>query len=295
MNRTSLILITSILLYGCTDYAEETKSVKAYCKSIPNKNCLGTADIYAMNLAVNHFGIAAMMSSKTKHCGSMRGIDALACNKEAFGDNTNLGLLALIKKEYSNSNKNNNTTIPQPKPSLSSENQNGNLLTELEGRDFSYTITKLEPKDAANTFTLMATTPSHTNRHPINDNPIYRDAKIISEPGNETIYPRTTVLVGSTKILSTSEDQEGYQITNLISLDDQPELLLVDIFKGGNSCNSSQHVLVVRSTNGFNASKPFGRCAASWWHEKQSNTTYLTYPATEYEPMEIIAIKKTPR
>lgn len=166
----------------------------------------------------------------------------------------------------------------------------GKVRLTLGGKTHTYKLLQLEPKDAAHVFQLMASQPAQTTQHPLNENPIFQDAEIVREPDGSPMYPKTSLVIGKQKILTTSAEDGTYEMRSLSSLETQPEILLMDTDAGGNGCASQAQVLLIRGEKGFQVTEAFGRCQISIFDDRERNTAYFVYPATESEPMEVLAL-----
>lgn len=210
-------------------------------------------------------------------------------NPQAWG----IQIPGIPKKQTTTAQK---TPVPAAFTPTTAKNSlaNGKVVFTLEGKDYTYKLIKLAPKDATKVFALMATQSAKTTQHPLNDNPLFQDVKIVQEK-IDSMYQATSLVVGGRKLFTSSPDHDklSYQMQGLSSLANQPELLLISVFEGGNSCDSQKQVLFSKGAKGYSATAAFGRCQVSWFDDKESGITYFAYPANESTPLEVMALTHT--
>lgn len=214
-------------------------------------------------------------------------------NPKLMNDETYKAAVGFIKADSLHYlSKKSEKETPSPTALKASTTTKGAMAVTLEGKDYIYKLIKLESKEASQAITLMMTQPGKSTQHPLNDNPLFHDAKIVQEQDG-----KTSLVVGGEKLLTTFQldEKHPYDMLSLSSLDSQPEILLIDTFAGGNSCESQKQMLLVKSSSGYSTTLTFGRCQVSWIDNKEKSTTYFVYEADEYNPLEVMALTHTIR
>lgn len=300
-----ILLAAALILNGCTDYSDETKKLETFCQRTKEPICKAVVENAAAYSIFKHFGQDAIDVPQAAKCRPLPVIYVLSCLKELHKDNTDLGIIELAEKDLA--------TVLGKKPATTdskfsvpvdsvvvgetpaAERVKGQKIATVEGEKFTYTLARINPKESPYVFELMASKPTGTAEHPSNENPAFKDAKVTSKPGVSPLSAKTSLVIDDTTILTASTYDEGFQIDSVSSIQGQDELLLVNTFAGGNSCESSNQRVVARSNTEFSVSHEFGRCGFSWWQDESRHITYFVYPANEYNAQEVIAITRAAR
>lgn len=191
-------------------------------------------------------------------------------------------------------------TSPELKPATAQPEaaRTGELVFRTSGLSGDYSLYRLK-SDQVSPLTIMLNTklPQTTDHNgtalslPASD--AFKNVEIITKQ-QSTLNSETTLVINGAAVLKRSDADEEAPFESVGELPGEMEAILVGTYSGGNSCDTQQQAIVVHTRNGYSISKDFGRCRPSIYRSQEDGLIYFVYSANEYNPMEVLALVKTP-
>lgn len=189
---------------------------------------------------------------------------------------------------------------PEPKtiPAQSEVARKGELMFRTSGGSDDYSLYRLKSDQLSNLMGMLNTSvPQVTRRNgttllePVGD--AFKSVEIVTEQ-QSPLNIKTSLIINGATISKRSSNDEDAPFESVGELPGEKEVILVGTYGGGNSCSTQQQAIVVHARYGYEVSKDFGRCNPSIYRTKEDGFIYFVYSADEYNPMEVLALVKTP-
>ena len=186
----------------------------------------------------------------------------------------------------------------KPIPVQSETAHRGELIFRISGFSEDYSLYRLKSDQLSNLMGILNTmVPQGTTRNgttltvPLSN--AFKSVEIITEQ-QSALNTKTILVINGATVFKRSSDDEDAPFESVGDLHGENGVIFVGTYGGGNNCDTQQQAIIVRTRDGYSVSKDFGRCNPNIYRGKEGGLIYFVYSANAYNPMEVLALVKTP-